>query len=259
MGLTNSLARWRHRGAWSDPARKLRTLESFAETEEDGGRDLEVAARRVTDTDLRAHLLRHAADEKRHAALFRKHAADLRARMALTARDAAEPDAAYDLSRGRKGHEVDAHGFFRAGLCDELGEVSYVAMVNVAERRAASVFALHRDLNANDAELCATFEDILRDEKYHVAYTERFLERWSAAGRGDEVKKGLSSARTSRFLGAWKRLGLRSGAGFSQVLLFVSYCTLLAPFGLLARFGKPAPTRRELPAVSAEKALRGQG
>jgi hypothetical protein len=120
------------------------------------------------------------------------------------------------------------------------------------------VFEVHRDLNASDAALRTTFEDILRDEKYHVAYTERFLERWTAAGLGDEVQKGLGSARTSRFLGAWKRLGLRSGAGFSQMLLFVSYCTLLAPFGILARFGKPAPAARDLPAVKAERSLRGQ-
>ena len=67
-----------------------------------------------------------------------------------------------------------------------------------------------------------------------------------------------TTPRTSRFLGAWKRLGLRSGAGFSQMLLFVSYCTLLAPFGLLARFGKHAPATRDLPAVKAERSLRGQ-
>jgi rubrerythrin len=258
MGFALQLARWRHRGAWSDPARKLRTLESFAETEEDGGRDLEVAARRVGDPELRHHLLRHADDEKRHAALFRKHAAELRARLAQSARDAGESDSAYDLSRGRKGHEVDAHGFFRAGLCDELGEVAYVAMLHVAEERAAWIFAVHRGLNAADGELQATFEEILRDEKYHVAYTARFLERWTEQGRAHEVQKGLSSARTSRFLGAWKRLGLRSGAGFSQVLLFLCYWTLLAPFGVLARLGKPGPTARELPPEDAARSLRGQ-
>src|SRR5207249_3459915 len=122
--------------------------------------------------------------------------------------------------------EVDAHGFFRAGLCDELGPVAYVAMLHVAELRAARVFALHLRLNENnkdDPALCASFEEILRDEKYHVAYTQRFLERWTKEGRGKEVDEGLSAARASRFVSAWKRLGVRSAAGFAHVLLFVLY------------------------------------
>jgi len=258
MGFTTALARWRHRGAWSDPARKLRTLESFAETEEDGGRDLEVAARRASDPDLRAHLLRHADDEKRHAALFRKHAAELRARRALAARDAQESDQVYDLSRGRKGHEVDAHGFFRAGLCDELGEVAYVAMLHVAEQRAAWVFNVHHALNAGDPELRASFEEILRDEKYHVAYTARFLERWTEQGRGQEVAEGLKAARSSRFIGAWKRLGVRSAAGFAHVLLFVLYWTVLLPFGLIARASRSAPATRELTNPEPARSLSGQ-
>jgi len=258
LSLTAVLARWKHRGAWSDPARKLRTLESFAETEEDGGRDLEVAARRAADPDLRSHLLRHADDEKRHAAIFRKHAADLRARLALAARDAQESDRVYDLSRGRKGHEVDAHGFFRAGLCDELGEVAYVAMLNVAEQRAAWVFNVHHGLNAGDPELCASFEEILRDEKYHVAYTQRFLERWTAEGRGKEVEEGLSSAKASRFIGAWKRLGVRSAAGFAHVLLFVLYWTVLLPFGLVARASRSAPAGRQLANPDPARSLSSQ-
>jgi rubrerythrin len=245
LSLAAALARWKHRGAWSDPARKLRTLESFAETEEDGGRDLEVAARHAADPDLRGHLLRHADDEKRHAALFRKHAAELKARIARAARDAEESDRAYDLSRGRKGHEVDAHGFFRAGLIDELGDVAYVAMLHVAEERAAKVFALHRGLNQDDPELRATFEEILRDEKYHVAYTQRFLERWREQGKAPEVERGLRSARGSRFIGAWKRLGVRSAAGFAHVLLFVLYWTVLLPFGIAARLARPAPAASE--------------
>ena len=40
------LERWRYRSVWADPARKLRTLESFAETEEDGGKDLAKAVKR---------------------------------------------------------------------------------------------------------------------------------------------------------------------------------------------------------------------
>jgi len=258
VDLTTPLDRLRHGGVWNDPRRKLRTLESFAETEEDGGRDLLAAAGRVVDPKLRDHLLRHARDEERHAALFRKHAAELHARLALPTRDALEADRAHDLSRGRKGHEVDAHGFFRAGLCDELGEVAYVAMLHVAEQRAARIFRVHRDLVRDDPTLRATFEEILVDEKYHVAYTQRFLEQWSRDGRAHEVRRGLSAARASRWIGAWKRLGVRSAAGFAQVLLFALYWTLLLPFGLFARGARRGPALREIPPDDPARTLSRQ-
>jgi rubrerythrin len=242
---------------WRDPLRKLRTLESFAETEEDGGRDLLSAAGKVLDPKLREHLLRHARDEERHAALFRRHAAELHARLALPARNALESDRAHDLARGR-GHEVDAHGFFRAGLCDELGEVAYVAMLHVAEQRAARIFGLHRDLVGDDPALRATFEEILVDEKYHVAYTQRFLEQWSRTGREHEVRRGSKSARTSRWIGAWKRLGVRSAAGFAHVLLFALYWTVLLPFGLLARVLPRAPALREIASDDPARSLSSQ-
>lgn len=251
------LLRWRFRAVWSDPARKLRTLESFAETEEDGGRDLELSARRVHDASLREHLVRHAQDEKRHAALFRRHAAELRSKFALRARDPQESDQAYDLSRGRVGHEVDAHGFYRAGLCEELGELAYVAMLHVAERRAARVFDLHRSLIRDDPELRAILDEILTDEKYHVAYTNRFLEGWRAEGRDSEVRKGLNAAKASRFLAAWRRVGMRSAAGFSQTVLFILYWTLLVPFGLIARADRRAAgwktARNDPPARALER------
>ena len=235
----------RYTRVWSDPARKLQTLQGFAATEEDGGRDLELAARRSADPEVRGHFQRHAADELRHAALFRQHADTLRARLARAGQGEVDPARMYDLSRGRRGHEIDAHGFFRAGLCDELGEVAYVAMLHVAEQRAARLFTLHGRLNAADPALAATFEEILRDEKYHVAYTERLLERWRAQGRGREVDEGLRSARSSRFLAAWKRLGLRSAGGLVRMLLLLMYWTLLAPFGLAARAARPAPAWSE--------------
>jgi rubrerythrin len=236
MDLAARLRARRSRAAWTDPARKRRTLESFAVTEEDGGRDLAAAARRVSDPELRGHLERHARDERRHAGLFRARAAQLPG-----AAPAEEPDRPRDLSRGRRAGELDAHGFLNAGLIDELGEVEYVAMLHVAERRAAELFQLHAALNEDDPRTRAVFEEILVDERYHVAYTGRFLERWRAEGRGAEVRRALREARGSRALGAWKRLGARSAAGFGRALLYVVYWTLLVPFGLLARRHRHEP------------------
>lgn len=236
MNSSRGFLLWKNRSVWSDPLRKRLTLESFAVTEEDGGRDLAAAARRVSEPELRAHLERHAQDEVRHAELFRQRARELSAE----ATAGAQLGKPYDLSRGRRAGELDAHGFLNAGLFDEMGEVEYLAMVHVAERRAAELFSVHAELNGDDLETRAIFEDILRDEKYHVAYTGRFLDQWRAQGRADEVRRALKSARGSRLIGAWKRLGARAGAGFGRVVLFVFYWTLLAPFGLLAR-RRPEP------------------
>ncbi len=235
MGITRTWMLWRHRSLWRDPERVVPTLESFAATEEDGGRDLSAAARRARDPELRAHLERHARDEVRHAALFRARAAELGG----AAADGARPDKPYDLSRGRRAGQLDAHGFLNAGLLGEQGEVEYVAMLHVAERCAAQLFEVHAALTDHDPRTRAVFEEILRDEKYHVAYTQRFLERWRAEGRGREVERALAEARHSRLRGGWKRLGMRSGAGFGRVLLLAFYWTALVPFGWIARRRAP--------------------
>jgi hypothetical protein len=232
MGLIRSLEGLRYRSVWSDPRRKLLTLEGFARTEEDGGRDLLAAARRAEDAELRGHLERHARDELRHAALFRGRVAELEA---ASSRAGEVPDKPYDIVRWRRGVEVDAHGFYTAGLFDELGEIPYVAMLHVAERHAADLLALHRDLNEGDCATVALFDDILRDEKYHIAYTGTLLARWRARGRGREVEAGLAAARRSRLMGAWARVGTRSAAGLGRALLYAMYWTVLVPFALVAR------------------------
>lgn len=226
----------RYRKLWSDPLRSLQTLESFAETEEDGGKDLVAAARRVTDPDMLLHLQRHAGDEIRHARLFRERAADVATAQGRSLGLKEQAGRAYDLS-GRRGEQVDAHGFFSAGLYDELGEVEYVCMVNVAEKKAAHIFELHQKaaMAAGDAATAEVFGQILHDEKYHVAWTGTFLKKWRKEGREAEVSRAVRRAKRGRFLESWRALGLRSASGFATILLMVCYWTVLAPFGLLAR------------------------
>jgi hypothetical protein len=246
------------RALWSEPSRKLRTLESFARTEADGGRDIAAAARRAQDEELRAHLERHAADEVRHAELFRSRARELRAASGAGPQRDDELDPRFDLARGRPSNEVDGHGFLKLALFDELGEVAYVAMLHVAEQRAAALFEKHAHALGDDPATQAIFLEILKDEKYHVAYTGATLKRWRAQGRAREVGGALKSARGSRLLDGWKRLGMRSTAGLGRVVLFVAYYTAAAPFALalrrqsVARGWRPAAAR-------AAGALRNQG
>lgn len=238
--LTKLRSSGRLKAVWHDPDRAYKTLCSFSETERDGGKDLERAARRVSDPELRGHLERHARDEVKHADLFHTRALELANEFALTTHGDETADKPYDLSRGRPGLELDAHGFFSAGLIDELGDLEYIAMLHVAEERAAELFTVQSSLTDHDPKTKAIFEEILIDEKYHVAYTKTFLDKWRHEGREREVSNALKTARDSRLLGAWKRLGLRSAGGFGRVLLFVFYWTLVLPFGFIARLRKPA-------------------
>lgn len=238
MNPLHWLERRRYRAVWSDPHRSLLTLESFAETEADGGRDLVAAAGRITDDEVLTHIHHHAQDEVRHADLFRTRAQVVAESQGkhLGAKDE-EMGKAYDLSGTRSPDQVNAHGFFQAGLFDEMGEVGYVAMLHVAEKRAAHIFTQHRAAakSVGDQETAQIFEEILKDEKYHVAWTGTVLKRWRGEGRDMEVKRALKSAQRGRALDAWRRLGIRSASGFATVLLCVVYWTALAPFGLFAR------------------------
>lgn len=223
------------RALWSDPLRSIRTLDSFSKTEEDGGLDLSAAARCVTDPELKRSLELHAIDERRHAELFRTRASELRALSAALPQPSHDTLRAYDLARGRASSAQDAHGSFTAGLCDELGEVAYVAMLHVAERRAAALFEQHHAVVHDDERTRAIFAEILTDEKFHIAYTGNCLKRWRREGRSAEVKAALRRARGSRFIGAWKRFGARSAGSFGRVVLWLLYWTLLLPFALHAK------------------------
>ncbi len=233
MNLTQRPSRRKLRSVWADPTRRVRALESFAATDEDGGRDLLAAARLIADPDLREHIERHATDQMRHAQMFRGRAAALRSSQSVGGEDTAHDDLARDPSKGRHG--------FAASLCDELGEVACVAMLHVAAQRARDVFEIHADLNRDDPATQALFEAILEDERHHVAYTGSFLDRWREGGDDRAVREGLRRARNSRLLTRWKQLGRRSGASFSRLMLRVMYWTVLLPFGLLSRASRRRP------------------
>jgi rubrerythrin len=245
MGVPGAawLQRRVYRAVWSDPLRKIRTLESFAETESDGGAEIRAAVPFAGRTALRGHLERHAKDEERHAELFRRRAAELRADGAFGQdRDSAN-DRAFDLERTRDTKktadgELDLHGSLAASPIDEVGEVQYVAKLHVAECKAAELFAIHSSLLADDPETKAVFDAILIDEKYHVGYIGQLLKDMRREGQAAEVKAALKAARGSRFLGAWKRLGVRSGAGFGRVTMLLFYFTVVLPFALLSKRSK---------------------
>jgi len=240
MNIFTFPLRFRSKTLWSDPARKIQTLESFSQTEIDAGESILRALKYVNNPHLREHLKRHAKDELRHGELFRKRAQELRKHRPSIASISNKPDRLYNLSRGNVDAELNSHGFFTSDHFEKLGEIMYVAMLNIAEKKAEKSFSIHRDLIRNDLKTYAIFEKILKDERYHVSYTSKFLQQWRKEGRTKQVNEALSFAHGSRLLNTLTRISSRFGEHIGHAILYIVYFTIVIPFAFLSKFSCPS-------------------
>jgi hypothetical protein len=216
-----------HRWIWGDFDRRARKLLAFAEVETDGGRDILRAAEVTPDPLLRRLYLEHAIDELRHGDLFRQRGAFL-----LQTRPS-RAVGVFDGSPLPGGHGLeDLH-------IDGEPDHRLLAFLHVAEKAAAGRFAIYRDVVNDDPSTRAIFEEILRDEVFHMNYTYTQLTRVSPRSYRWHVWR----ARASRL---WKRY-LRAAAAVAGVLgaalLTLVYFVLLPPFAWLAKRAE----RREPP------------
>jgi rubrerythrin len=208
-----------HRWVWGDFDRRVRKLIAFSHVEGDGGRDILRAAELTTDPLLRRLYLEHAIDELRHADLFRQRGADL-----LQLR-ATRSTVLFNTNPLPGGHGLD-------DLSIE-GEPDHrlLAFLHVAEKAAAGRFAIYRDVVADDPSTRAIFDEILRDEVFHMNYTYTQLARVLPRSYRWQVWQ----ARASRL---WKRY-LRVAAAIAGVLgtaiLTMVYFIVLTPFAWLAK------------------------
>jgi len=208
-----------HRWVWGDFDRRVRKLLAFAEVEGDGGRDILRAAEVTSDPLLRRLYLEHAIDELRHADLFRRRGA------ALLQLRSTRSAGLFNASPLPGGHGLD-------DLSIE-GEPDHrlLAFLHVAEKAAAGRFAIYRDVVDDDPSTRAIFEEILRDEVFHMNYTYTQLTRVLPRSYRRQVWR----ARASRL---WKRY-LRVAAAVAGVLgtaiLALMYFVLLPPFAWLAK------------------------
>jgi len=218
--MARSLLRPIDRWIWNDAGRGARLLLRFAETEADGGRDLLRAAERTLDPLLRRLYLIHAADEQRHAQLFRRRG------MALlrTHSDPGRPKLPVDwLAPGERGLD-DLR-------VDDQPDDSLLAFLHLSEKAAAKGFAAYRDALGRDPSTRAVFDEILRDEAFHMKYTFAQLARVSP-GR---YRWLLWRARFNRLWKGYLRLAVALAGAISSVILLIQYFVLLPPFALLAR------------------------
>jgi hypothetical protein len=227
-----------HRWVWGDFDRRVRKLLVFAEVETDGGRDILRAAEVTPDPLLRRLYLEHAIDELRHGDLFRQRGA------AILRSHAGTPSTLFAGTPLPGGHGIDDL------RVEDESDHRLLAFLHVAEKVAAGRFAVYRDLVDDDPATRAIFEEILRDEVFHMNYTYTQLTRVSP----HTFRRQVWKARANRL---WKRYlrGAAAVAGvLSSALLTVMYFGLMAPFAWLARraerrepvgWSRVTPSRRD--------------
>ncbi len=217
--LLDRLMRPIHQWVWADADRRLRKLFTFAEVETDGGRDIIRAAEVTPDPLLRRLYLEHAIDELHHGDLFRERGAALfRARRG-----------------GRRvllgGNPLPGgHGLDDLKI-DGQPDRTLLAFLHVAEKSAAGRFAIYRELVDDDPKTREIFEEILRDEVFHMNYTYKQLTRIEP----DRYWRHVWHARAKRVWNRYLRVAAAVAALFGNVALTVMYFVLLAPFAWLAK------------------------
>src|SRR5262245_36244117 len=208
-----------HEWVWGDSDRRLRKLLTFADVETDGGRDILRAAEVTPDPLLRRLYLEHAIDELHHGDLFRERgAALLRARRGTRR----------VLLNGNPlpgGHGLDDLRI------DGQPDRTLLAFLHVAEKSAAGRFTIYRELVNDDPPTRAIFEEILRDEVFHMNYTYRQLTRIEP----EQYRRHVWHARAKRLWNRYLRVAAALATVFGHVMLTAIYFIVLPPFAWFAK------------------------
>jgi rubrerythrin len=220
MAILRTLLRPAQAWVWNDRALTARNLLRFAETEADGGRDLIRAAELTHDPILRRLLIRHASDEQRHASLFRQRGLAILDTLPRAARGAIRTDWITPGERGLDDLKVDGGS-----------DASLLAFVHLSEKAASEAFAVYRDLLAADPDTRTVFDEILRDETFHMNYTLAQLGRIAPQKRGWLLWKG----RLGRLWKGYLRIAAALAGLISGVVLTILYFVLLPPFAWAAK------------------------
>jgi hypothetical protein len=208
-----------HRWVWGDFDRRVRKLLAFAEVETDGGRDILRAAEVTPDPLLRRLYLAHAIDELHHGDLFRERSA------ALLRMRAARGQGLFNGNPLPGGHGLEDLAI------DGAADDRLLAFLHVAEKAAAGRFAIYREVVDDDPSTRSIFEEILRDEVFHMNYTYTQLARVSPRSYRWHVWRARASRLWKRYLAVAASVASVLGA----VILTAMYFILLPPFAWLAK------------------------
>lgn len=213
------------------PGRAAAKMAEFSHTEAGSGLDMLAAAEETPRPELRARYFRHALDELRHSRMFRD-----RARALAGARGRAEAvleDGGWIADHGIRGQK---------SLLEELGETEFLAFVWIHERRGAEQFQVYAELLRDDPITARMFEEIARDERFHIAYSRAELDRLAERGAETQVRAAVRAVRWRRAKQAWLRFSRVLGDTMAQVWLGLLYFVVVGPFVPIARWTE-RPTR----------------
>ena len=229
---------------WRIPGRVPAKLAGFSHTEAGSAFDMLAAVEETPRREMRARYFRHALDEMKHAAMFRKRA------MALARGRAKRTQAMLDDSSF-----ISEHGINQAdSLFKQLGELEFLAFVWIAERRGAQQFDVYADLLKHDDDTQEMFAEIADDERFHIAYSRSELDRYASDGQAKEVKNAVGRVKRRRWLQAWLRFSIVFGDFMSNIWLGLLYILVIGPSAIFARlterqdqgFVKPEPPQDTL-------------
>ncbi len=206
---------------WRDPTRRAQILLRFAEVEADGGRDLVRAAELTQDPTLRRLFLKHAADEARHAELFRGRGLALL--KTLPQGGAAGAQAEWLAPPGERGLD-DLH-------VEQESTGPLLAFLHLSEKAAARDFGQYIKVLDIDPPTQGVFAKVLHDEAFHMNYTRAQLARVSPEDQGRLIWR----ARGRRVWRAYLRLAAGLAGLLGSIILTLQYFILLPPFAIMAK------------------------
>ncbi len=211
---------WASEISWRLPGGPARLLTDFSQAELGSSLDMLAAVTLTRRRELRLKYFRHAMDESRHADLFRACA---RAQGGTTRVQAVTSDAGHLRRQGILGSQ---------SLFAQLGERDFLAFVTVSEADAIEQFNVYLARQLPMPETDATLRRILKDERFHVAYSRAALE---ADNIPREVTRTLKAARRARRRRAWLRGSWTLGHLVTTTWLVLLYGVLITPFAAVAR------------------------
>ena len=208
-----------HRWVWRDGGRRVRKLLAFAEVETDGGRDILRAAEVTPDPLLRRLYLAHAIDELHHGVLFRQRGEALLRQRGL------REGGFFSGNPLPGGHGLDDL------VVEDQGDPRLLAFLHIAEKTAAGRFAIYKGCVNDDPETRAIFEEVLRDEVFHMNYSYQQLGRLTR----ELQRRHVWRARGTRLWNRYLRVAAAIAGLIANTLLTGIYFMLLPPFAWAAR------------------------
>lgn len=206
------------------PGRASTKMAGFSHTEQGSGLDMLGAVEHTERREMRRKYYRHALDELRHSRMFAERSRILATTWSRA--DAVLQDSGFIQAQGINEKQT---------LFEKFDEIEFLAFVWVHELQGARQFALYADLLSDDDETAVMFDEIARDERFHIAYSKAELDRYADKGQRSAVRNAVWRVRGRRVWQGWLRFSHDLGAFMSGLWLSILYIFFLGPFSIIAR------------------------